>query len=95
MSEHKSLIFPWWMGSRRPPPAAVRWKPIETAPKDEVVMLYKPDEPRSGGYVVSGYWGEWPALSTTTECWIACSGGPLRAPTHWMPLPEPPDTGGQ
>jgi hypothetical protein len=61
-----------------------KWKPIESAPKDGTLLL--------------AFW----QLPTTTECgvaffdyfWyspqynnvsIACP-----APTHWMPLPEPP-----
>jgi len=67
------------------------WQPIETAPMDgEVVLLYKPDEQRSGDYIAAGYWGDWPAQGRDGQCWIACSGGPLAPPTHWMPRPNPP-----
>jgi hypothetical protein len=66
------------------------WQPIETAPKEEAepVLLYKPDEGRFGEYLLVGYWGEWPGEG---ECWIACAGYNLRPPTHWQPLPAPPE----
>lgn len=75
------------------------WQPIETAPKDgESILLYKPDEPRVGEYILAGYWGEWPGKG---ECWIACGGGPLGYfspsmnarqgdPMRWRPLPTAP-----
>lgn len=64
------------------------WQPIETAPMDgDCILLFKPDERRSGEYTIVGYWGEWPGRA---ECWIACAGQPIRPPTHWMPLPAPP-----
>ena len=76
------------------------WQPIETAPKDgDVVLLYKPDERMVGEYIIVGYWGEWPGVG---ECWIAVDGKQLGYrsqitgtdqgyPTHWQPLPEPPE----
>ena len=79
--------------------AIAGWQPIETAPKDgDPVLLYKPDERRSGEYVLAGYWGEWPGKA---DGWIAVGGQPLGwhssvvdapqgYPTHWMPLPQPP-----
>ena len=76
------------------------WKPIETAPKDgEAVLLYKPNERMVGEYILTGYWGEWPEEE---ECWLPSGGGgplgyhskvtgtPQGYPTHWMPLPTPP-----
>jgi len=63
---------------------AVEWRPIETAPTDEAVLI-------CGGDVLypcvaSLNNGEWDAEA---------QGGILRediaeCPTHWMPLPEPP-----
>jgi hypothetical protein len=65
------------------------WRPIETAPKDgEPILLYKPNERRSGDYITAGYWGEW--VTSDIEQWIAVAGHPLREPTHWQPLPAPP-----
>jgi len=79
--------------------ARAEWKPIETAPKSgDPILLYKPDERMVGEYIIVGYWGEWPGKG---ECWIACDGKPQGYfsevsqsrqgyPTHWMPLPSPP-----
>jgi hypothetical protein len=65
------------------------WRPIETGPKDGTdVLLYAPDAKpsvRVGHYVVdgptgSGHWFVYAAVLTCREM----------APSHWMPLPEPP-----
>jgi hypothetical protein len=69
----------------------MKWRPIETAPKDESRFLaYFPDAPEWYDYSVIC----WSARSTQ---WWGCS--PAAAgiidqydPTHWMPLPEPPET---
>lgn len=70
------------------------WQPIETAPMDGTpILLYKPNEKRMGQYIVAGYWN---------ELWLSCGGRGLAYfshldqrdyghPTHWQPLPEPPD----
>ncbi len=64
------------------------WQPIETAPHDETQILI---HGRDGYFVAT-----WDRL---VGCFVeASSGDPLRgtergdlcAPTHWMPLPEPP-----
>ena len=82
------------------------WRPIADIP-DEVrddgcVLLYKPDERRSGPEMLVGYWGQWPGIDG--YCWIRAGGRPVAwvsmwtgepvphgIVTHWMPLPEPPD----
>lgn len=81
------------------------WQPIADIP-DEVrdegcVLLYKPDEPRSGPEMIVAYWGEWPGVGG--YCWIRAGGQPIAwvsmwtgepvpqgVVTHWMQLPEPP-----
>ena len=73
------------------------WQPIETAPRDgRELLLFSPyDEPNE--YV--GFWGwtelpqghpdYWAGWSYVDELLINhCIDEP--APTHWMPLPEPP-----
>lgn len=65
----------------------MKWKPIETAPKDgEGVLLYIPDYP---GDVQAASWSE--------DCWCLWGLSSVRFrfdeelfPTHWMPLPEAP-----
>jgi hypothetical protein len=68
------------------------WQPIETAPKDSTAILlwpytpgdiwsgHAPKEVALGYYVADGVWlNPEDAFGTTFE------------PTHWMPLPEPPE----
>ena len=71
---------------------AMSWQPIETAPKETSVLIY-------------GFWeGELHAKEDQREIWKAhfaydkwwIEGGEFYAqhvisPTHWMPLPEPPN----
>lgn len=80
------------MTQQLPPWVKDWWRPIATAPKDgDPILLFKPDERRSGEYTIVGYWGEWPdGAAIKSERWIACAGYCLREPTHWMPLPPPP-----
>ena len=71
------------------------WQPIETAPKDgTLVILY-------GGYfgVSLGSWREDDYLAERGEMWLDNSydeystgfaSWPLE-PSHWMPLPPPPE----
>ena len=74
------------------------WQPIETAPKDQPLLLFgllevlesdrqlhaNLDVPRRA----AGYWdeidGAWSVQGGTWE-------GPWIAATHWMPLPAPPE----
>lgn len=60
----------------------MNWQPIETAPRDGYPVMLTcrtPYKPFFGFYdSVDGAWFE----SGTYKC---------RAPTHWMPLPEPPE----
>jgi len=61
------------------------WFPIETAPKDGRRILI------AGHYdcirwTAIGAWAEGEFHSEPDKF------SPLRFPTHWMPLPEPPET---
>lgn len=59
------------------------WRPIETAPKDGTeIILYEDFEP----IICKGFW------STDGDEWRHNRGGLWKMPTHWMPLPEPPQT---
>jgi hypothetical protein len=69
------------------------WKPIESAPKDgTLILLYCPDDEPC--IVVGNYYrdeemdGEW-WLYADELLTDACPEG--AKPTHWMPLPPPPD----
>lgn len=73
------------------------WQTIETAPRDgEPILIWKPDEPRVGEYMMSAYWSEdlngfVPVGGHNKQGyfseWAGCDQG---YPTHWQPLPEPP-----
>lgn len=59
------------------------WRPIETAPKDGTQILLLGD--RS---VVNGSWNRGSAFFSPH--WM----GGIHEPTHWMPLPAPPEIQG-
>jgi hypothetical protein len=75
------------------------WQPIETAPKDEWILVYQPyGEGFTGGhcFVVKWAYGnkfwydkcsnilEIKSLKEHVTTYHTCT------PTHWVPLPEPP-----
>jgi uncharacterized protein DUF551 len=71
----------------------IDWQPIETAPRDGTnIMLYYPlkEVNESWEGIVFCYWNKW------ENNWV-WSGRARRTfsrgfqPTHWMPLPEPPE----
>ena len=60
------------------------WRPIETAPRNGWILVsgYIYNDPAKGRWMEVAEWnGEG---FSTEQC-------PLHPPTHWMPLPEPPD----
>lgn len=63
------------------------WRPIETAPKDCPILAYNPVQ---GVYETRYDKGEWPHAD-----WFSDDAGRTASlwyprPTHWMPLPPPP-----
>jgi len=60
---------------------AAQWQPIETAPKDKMVLCYWED----GSFSVSKYYH-------AKECWAYRMDDVRLFPTHWMPLPPKPKT---
>lgn len=83
----------------------MKWQPIETAPKDEFVLLYEDGAMRCGR-LEGGKWApaEIPVLVdefgnqiVSREIAMTRPGqrlelsGFLYEPTHWMPLPEAPN----
>lgn len=67
---------------------AMKWQPIETAPKDGaeilVCVIYDVDgEQHSARWVDAFYGGRW--------IWFPKIISAPFEPTHWMPLPEPPE----
>lgn len=63
----------------------VGWQPIETAPRDETVLVAGGD----ATYPVTACWG-----GEFGECWWVDGQEDVHVeigwPTHWMPLPSPP-----
>lgn len=62
------------------------WQPIEAAPKDATnILIY------SVGFEkhVIGYW------NMHVDSWQAQKGVYINHPTHWMPLPQPPNIKGE
>jgi hypothetical protein len=67
------------------------WQPIETAPRDRVVLLYGPlvqatDLHPKGAIRVTGFWCEIDGWSLVSTTWT----GPFIKPTHWAELPDAP-----
>lgn len=59
------------------------WRPIETAPKDGALVLVS----NTGGSVCIASWS-----GKKRKYWRYFLGGEMwTQPTHWMPLPEPPE----
>jgi hypothetical protein len=59
------------------------WQPIETAPMDEPILI--PPTKRLGMCVAMHHSRDGWVTETPSE-WV-----PIYPPTHWMPLPEPPE----
>lgn len=82
----------------------MEWKPIETVPKDETVILANFDAeclltgaPHvwTATFVTMWEGGEGAAVSSDMDMWCECSYAASNEngdPTHWMPLPPKPNT---
>lgn len=72
--------------------ALTQWQPIETAPKDgtRVLLFVPPYGPSTGHYEPARVnWGP------NASLWVSHSIlNKEAAPTHWMPLPTPPQEDG-
>jgi hypothetical protein len=70
----------------------MKWRPIDTAPKDgqHVIVAVTGDDPPGYGYVAEAYFDEdadrWYSANTHSTDY---HDGSLY-PSHWMPLPTPP-----
>lgn len=70
-----------------------KWKPGNTAPKQGMILVY--GRPRdceglkfSGPDIHAAYWDSIDsAFCLDGGTWL----GPFIKPTHWMPLPKPPE----
>lgn len=67
----------------------MNWQPIETAPKDQVIDLFTSWFPNKAGF--KGL--RWADCYFHNGKWICkCGSKEIKNPSHWMPLPEPPNT---
>lgn len=66
-----------------------KWRKITTAPKDKPILVYS----QSIGCVIALYrLQQSPPHDGYTQWAVLWDGTYLaRTPTHWMPLPEPPE----
>jgi hypothetical protein len=62
-----------------------RWRAIATAPRDGTpVLTYHPDADEPKIALVQWRFGGW------FDFWSEAGPAIVAAPTHWMPLPNPP-----
>lgn len=65
----------------------MKWMPIETAPKDgSRIITYDGSEVRENRWFNFDVTGCFPGSDAY------CRWHPQESPTHWMPLPEPPQS---
>jgi hypothetical protein len=77
----------------------MNWQLIETAPKDGTTLILATNE---GSFVGSWYEcafkeyrdedGFYVGQQDAEEYWMSHETGDSTDPTHWMPLPPPPET---
>lgn len=63
---------------------SLNWQPIESAPKDQHVIVFN-----AVAGVHEALWVEGHGWLITQ--WAGQTGRWWPSPTHWMPLPEPPE----
>ena len=65
----------------------MEWQPIETAPKDGTrIIVCRKSTNKYIPMVGEDRWGEFGGA----HCWARSNSE--TEPTHWMPLPQPPET---
>lgn len=68
-------------------PAPSPWRPIDTAPRDELILV---GPTKRMGICAAMYHSRDGWVTETCSDWV-----PIHTPTHWMPLPPPPEKGGE
>ncbi|MCP4899788.1 MAG: DUF551 domain-containing protein [bacterium] len=68
------------------------WQPIATAPKDQTIVMIWHEGPKSRGCVIAFCEHPENRDNFQVERWVTGNGsGWHLRPTHWMPLPGPPE----
>jgi hypothetical protein len=58
------------------------WRSIRTAPEDQLILLYEYGDMYAGKWEsIGGYWSSFCGQPVIAE----------PEPSHWMPLPDPPE----
>lgn len=78
------------------------WQPIETAPEDEQILVWSPAESRWDNGMAAPVWTVVKSVMEDGEADFFIEhdgdGGYMSwqsaHPTHWMPLPDPPEQTG-
>lgn len=65
---------------------AGRWQPIDAAPDDREILVYVP----TWGAVIARFDAEFNEWTSRMQCPVSLTEEADR-PTHWMPLPDPPE----
>jgi hypothetical protein len=65
------------------------WQPIESAPADKDVLIYVP----AWGPLIAQFNAEFSEWTSRMQCPVSLSEEADR-PSHWMPLPSPPNGAG-
>lgn len=69
--------------------SAAKWRPIETAPKDEAVLIFIPGTEPALEIEIAHCSSDDPDGDWYPATWPLAS--PIdMPPSHWMPLPSPP-----
>lgn len=66
----------------------MKWQPIETAPYETKVLTYWPGNKTRKSVILINTKNSGNSLGKRDGWWFS---RPDQMPTHWMPLPDPPD----
>lgn len=67
------------------------WQPIDTAPRDGTPILLQPGDFREWCFI--GHWGHVGRYTSSPKMWIGHEYGAMEnGISHWMPLPQPPES---
>lgn len=74
------------MDNKYQPQIQTGWRPFETAPKDGTIIDFWQE-----GRRLAGWWWDTDEKVWMNDAYAVIFPGAGSQPTHWMPLPLPPD----